>query len=309
MELERGGLELIERWRSSRGALWIDLERPRLSQEDQALLRALGCHPLAIKDAMRERHPPKLERFRDHHLLIFRGLRGSGEQLKLETVQLTIVIAERLLITIRSGPMMSAQALLDEPELASLIAQPRQLALALMHHCAGLYVDSLLSFEEELQALEDQLLKTGRDELLQGLMSYRARLRRLYRVFCYHFELTRELSEHWSEEGDGELKHHIRDLYDRCERLQSLSHQQYEICGDLIDGYLSLSSHELNQTMKMLTAVTLIFVPLSFLAGLYGMNFEHMPELHYRYAYWVLLTVMLSIAGLMSYAFRRRGWL
>ena len=53
MELERGGLELIERWRSSRGALWIDLERPRLSQEDQALLRALGCHPLAIKDAMR----------------------------------------------------------------------------------------------------------------------------------------------------------------------------------------------------------------------------------------------------------------
>lgn len=83
----------------------------------------------------------------------------------------------------------------------------------------------------------------------------------------------------------------------------------YEICGDLVDGYISLTSHRLNNTMKVLTIITAIFVPLSFLAGVYGMNFENMPELGMRYSYFILLGVMGSVAVGMLLLFRKLRWL
>ena len=83
----------------------------------------------------------------------------------------------------------------------------------------------------------------------------------------------------------------------------------YEICGDLVEGYISLSSHNLNNTMKILTIISAIFVPLTFLAGIYGMNFEYIPELGWRYAYFVLLAVMGSIAIALFILFRRIRWL
>ena len=83
----------------------------------------------------------------------------------------------------------------------------------------------------------------------------------------------------------------------------------YEICGDLVEGYISISSHELNTTMKILTIITAIFVPLSFLAGLYGMNFEHMPELQLQYGYFYALGAMATTALLLIYIFKRKRWL
>ena len=83
----------------------------------------------------------------------------------------------------------------------------------------------------------------------------------------------------------------------------------YEICGDLVEGYISISSHELNTTMKILTIITAIFVPLSFLAGLYGMNFDNMPELHLEHGYFFALAAMASTAALLVYVFKRKKWL
>ena len=83
----------------------------------------------------------------------------------------------------------------------------------------------------------------------------------------------------------------------------------YSICGDLIDGYISITSHQLNQTMRVLTVITAIFVPLGFLAGLYGMNFDHIPELHMKGGYFVLLAVMGTIAVGLLALFRKIRWL
>jgi magnesium transporter len=76
-----------------------------------------------------------------------------------------------------------------------------------------------------------------------------------------------------------------------------------------VEGYISISSHQLNNTMKILTIITAIFVPLSFLAGLYGMNFDNMPELHFHYGYFFILGIMASTAALLVYIFKRKGWL
>ena len=149
------------------------------------------------------------------------------------------------------------------------------------------------------------------DEILLELTTYKTRLRKLRRIFDYHQKMLSELLNHSIENNDQhhELTHRIQDLYERCERVHSLTSMYYEICGDLIEGYLSLSSHRLNLTMQVLTVITAIFVPLSFIAGLYGMNFEYMPELKHPNAYFIALGVMFSTAATLLFIFRRKHWI
>jgi magnesium transporter len=103
--------------------------------------------------------------------------------------------------------------------------------------------------------------------------------------------------------------HEINDVYEHQERAASLATLFYEVASDLIDGYISRASHRLNNIMKVLTIVTAIFVPLSFLAGLYGMNFEVMPELRAPHGYYILLGVMATLATALLWIFRRKRWL
>jgi magnesium transporter len=104
-------------------------------------------------------------------------------------------------------------------------------------------------------------------------------------------------------------EHEQLDVYEHLERIASLSSLLHDLAADLIDGYISVASHRLNQIMKVLTIVTAIFVPLGFLAGIYGMNFENMPELHSPWGYYGLLSVMGLIAGGLLLVFKRKRWL
>ena len=125
----------------------------------------------------------------------------------------------------------------------------------------------------------------------------------------YHEKMFSELRRSSSPILGAELRHDLTDVFENFERLHSLSTMLYETAGDLIDGYLSATSHRLNNTMRVLTVITAIFVPLSFLAGLYGMNFQNMPELQAKNGYFVLLGVMGSIAFALLGFFRWKRWL
>ena len=103
--------------------------------------------------------------------------------------------------------------------------------------------------------------------------------------------------------------HTVIDVHERIERLLSLSQMHYDICSDLINGYLSITSHQLNATMRVLTVITAIFIPLGFLAGLYGMNFENIPELKIINGYYYLLSFMGGIVASLIYVFKKKRWL
>ena len=192
------------------------------------------------------------------------------------------------------------------------LADPGRFALKVLHYASGRYLQSILEFEDKLGALETELLTGDAEEAMKEMVSYRSRLRMLRRIFNYHLRIAEGVmnasTEHLSADDD-HTHHEQRDLFDRCERLHSLCSMYYEICGDLLDSHISLSSHRLNNTMKVLTIITAIFVPLSFLAGVYGMNFEYMPELGFKYSYFILLGVMAMVATGMGILFRKLKWL
>ena len=128
------------------------------------------------------------------------------------------------------------------------------------------------------------------------------------RILAYHVEVYGRLSRHV---GDHHPDHadEFRDRVEVIERFNSLATLYQDVINDLIEGYISLNGHSLNQIMKVLTVVTVTFVPLSLLVGIYGMNFENMPELKAEHGYYILIAVMGAIAGGLLYLFRRMRWL
>ena len=141
------------------------------------------------------------------------------------------------------------------------------------------------------------------------LMGYKTDLRKFRRVLLYHVQVFTELMQAPPPQVRKERVHEIKDVYEHQERASSLATLYYEVASDLIDGYISLASHRLNNIMKVLTIVTTIFVPLGFLAGIYGMNFEYMPELKSPSGYFVLLGVMATLVVTLLLVFRKWRWL
>lgn len=313
-EVFEGGAELVERWRQTPGSrIWIDIaEEP--GTEERALLTAMGCDELAISDACRTRHPPKVEEFDYCTFILFRGINSLDESLLLDPQQLAIFVGDNYLITLHRGHSVSIEHFWNIAAAdTEVLEDSGRLTLRLLHYASGRYLEAILAFEGRLGDMEDELLSGYAEEAMKELVSYRSRLRVLRRIFSYHHRVAEQILNDEGQHLDSGEKdrnlHQRRDLYDRCERLYSLCNMYYEISGDLVEGYISLNSHRLNNTMKVLTIITAIFVPLSFLAGLYGMNFDNIPELHYRYGYFAVLGVMALIASSMLILFRKIRWL
>lgn len=307
-----GGKELLSEWQEDKDSvLWLDIDNEPANSERE-LLTQLGCHPLAITDVLRERHPPKVELFDNYIYMLYRGVLNVKENLDLTHLQISLFVGERIVITCHREESAAIKHFFTQRGERFLLRSPIVLALRIFHHSCGIYLESLFAFEQKLEELEDVFQSDGNDKLMQEIILYRSRITKLKRLFNYHKNIGAELKSYIEDETplikSSEL-HITIDVYERLERLQSLSQMHYDICGDLVNGYLSITSHQLNATMRILTVITAIFIPLGFLAGLYGMNFDDIPELHVKNGYYYLLAVMATLASTLIVLFKKIKWL
>lgn len=308
--IEHGGVELVDAWRDSdEKIIWIDIESIS-NNDDEELLRRFGIHPLAIQDALRPRHPPKIERFKDFLFILFRGLDADTNGIDFGVIQLSFFVGERFLISRHIGSSISANWLFKQLEFEpQLMAEgPGSLAVRLSNRLARRYVEILLGLEPRLDEIEDEMFGQPDDSLLSELTRYKSRLRNINRIAKYHEQIAARLRSENDPLLSESLEHEIVDLYEQVERTQSLANLHYQIASDLTDGYLGMSSHRLNRVMQILTIITVIFVPLTFLAGVYGMNFENMPELSTRSGYFIVIAIMFVIAVTQLIYFRKKRW-
>jgi len=307
-----GAGELLDAWRGDdTSIIWVDLEGRESDNDPKFLMEYFDLHPLAVQDALRDRHPPKIERFDDFTFILLKGLHSEATGIDFRTIQLALFVGERFLVTRHSGPSPSIDQLWNEVhgDVSILAKGPDGLALRISRIMVERYLKLLLGLEPRLDALETEMVESPRDEILAELIGYKTNLKKFRRVFHYHVQLFYELK---SQEFSGmrpDLAHTIVDVFEQQERAKSLAELYYEMASDLIDGYISVASHRLNNIVKVLTIVTTIFVPLSFLAGIYGMNFEYIPELKSPAGYFILIGVMTSIAVTLLLIFRKMKWL
>lgn len=306
-----GGEELLLVWRQSeRSIIWFDIHNQD-EAHDTTLLKEFGIHPLAIQDALRPRHPPKIERFNEFLFVLLRGLDADTKGINTGSIQLACFVGPRFLITRHAKPSVSVNWLFTQLQNDPSLIQngPGSLVIGLSNKLARRYVEILLELEPRLDEIEEEMFRAPSDRLLAELTGYKSRLRKLTRTANYHRDLVTTLRNQTDPLIDKSLSHDIVDLYEQIERTQTLANMYYQICNDLTDGYLGMSSHRLNRVMQLLTIITVIFVPLTFMAGIYGMNFEYMPELSTKRGYFVLIGIMLLVAIIQVIYFRRKRWL
>lgn len=288
--------------------VWINLTDAS-SDEQQSVLQRFAITPTIVEDFSRQRHPPKLEAQTDFTLLILRGYADADFSEHTQSAQVNLLYSKQVLISIvrchnaalltQLSPQMTAG---QSPSIAEWV---KQLILAV----SASYLEKLIKFEDEQSELEDAMLHRGNDEQMALIMRYRSVLRKINRNLAYQKDI---FSDALYEEQNPLLKQfnssEIRDFYEKFERLHSMTDLYYDQLSDLVEGYLSTTSHQINERMKVLTIVSTIFIPLTFIAGIYGMNFVYMPELQMPNAYFLVLIAMAlgGVGGLIW--FKIRGW-
>lgn len=307
----QGGKELLETWQAEPSAwIWIDIQDEPVDAELSLLVGRLGLDEHAVRESQRPRHPPGFAAYPDYVYLLTKPLTSESEDLEFATLQLAVFAGDRLLVTRHSAHSRYLDRLHGQIlETGCTDQSPRVIMAAIMRRICERYGNILLNLEHRLDEIEDTLFDARTDRLMQELVSYNTALRKMRRILAYHTNAFRALrdsfdpvkSTHWYDEFD--------DIHAVMERFHSLAELYQSVIADLIDGYISLNAHHLNQIMKVLTIVTVIFVPLTLLVGIYGMNFENIPELKSRNGYFVLLAVMGSIVLGLLYLFRRMRWL
>lgn len=307
-----GGEELIKLPMDNNSSIWVDIEDEPVEIED-VIFNLFACHALAIKDARRLRHPPKTEYFEDQSFVLMRELSSDNTDLAFTSEQIAFFIGSNFLITRHDNNSKAISQWHEHTKLEKTINQGTIVLFASIANDMGLhYIDLLLNFEPTLSDYEEKLINSPDDEILRNLINHKTSLRKLKRLHNYHDRVCTQLLAHLKEgagENHKESIHSVIDVSEKFERLNSLSSLYYDVAGDLIDGHISLTSHKLNETMKILTVVTSIFVPLGFLAGVYGMNFDNMPELHNPYGYFILIGVMGLVAACLLGYFKKNKWL
>jgi magnesium transporter len=291
--------------------IWADFDNEALPHEKGLFLETFGLHPLVIADAQRERHPPKLEVFDKYCFLLLLGLDATTTDIDFHTIQIAFFVSDRFLVTRRKAESVSIDTAWTEAENGTIDVSrgPAHVAYRIVRRVTDRYTNLIEGLERRLDAMEDEMFENPCDALLEELIGYGRNLKRLRLIFNYHQDLFARLSRKGHPFIGKQERHEFIDAFEHTERLANLTNLYKELTDDLMNGYISVTSHRLNQIMKVLTVVTVIFMPLTVLAGIYGMNFEDMPELKFEHAYFFTLGLMgLIVIGLLL-LFRKIRWL
>lgn len=295
--------------------VWLDVA----GVGDGALLEALGSrfdlHPLALEDAVNLQQRPKYETYDHHDFLVMRMLRlqESG----FESEQVSLFLSDAVVITIQATSVDCFDPVRRRLGLANARLRSRPLdylAYCLVDAVVDMAFPALEDVGDRLGDVEEEVLAGRAKNVLEQIYLLRRELVSLRRIF---WPLREALSAvHREDDGffSEDTKLYLRDTRDHAHQVLELIDTYRELSGSLLDLRLSLLGRKANEVMKVLTLVATIFMPLSFLVGLYGMNFDtsspwNMPELSWRYGYLALLTLLVLVAGGLIGFFARKGWL
>ncbi|MEL6924989.1 MAG: magnesium/cobalt transporter CorA [Bacteroidota bacterium] len=290
---------------------WYDLR----GLHDTELLKVIGkqftIHPLVMEDVADIYQRPKFEEYENGIFVIIRALYFDKTKVEIKTEQVAIFFNRGLLLSFQETDSDLFEEVRHRLQTGRGRIRKRgadYLCYALLDNIVDHYYVVFEEVEEVIENLEEQLLDQPDSSMKQRIHQLKKELLTARKSISPLREAVSRFSKSENELIQDNTTVFTRDLYDHTIQIMDMVESYRDMLNGLQDLYLSEISFRMNQVMQVLTIITTIFVPLSFLAGLYGMNFEHIPELHYRYGYFVLLSVMLLIAiGLLLF-FRRKGW-
>jgi magnesium transporter len=308
-------IESIREYLSKWPVVWINVE----GLGDAEVIRQLGSvfdlHRLALEDVVNVHQRAKVDAYKNYYFIV---ARMAELQDRLETQQLSIFLGANFVLTFQEAESDRFDLLRSRiHDKGGRIRKsgPDYLAYALVDSCIDNYYPVLEKYGEEIELLEDQVVICPSSQIVTEIHEIKRDLLLLRRAVWPLREAISSLLREPSPLITDETRVYIRDCYDHTIQVIDLLENYRDIAGDLMEVYLSSVSNRLNEIMKFLTIFTTIFSSLTFIAGVYGMNFNtgkspwNMPELNWRYGYFFALGLMAALAVVMLIYFRKRGWM
>ena len=310
-EVALGGPDDVARHLGADQLLWLDVIGLHDVEAVGALGEVLGLHPLVMADVVNTHHRPKAEIHEGYVFAVVKMVRWLGADEGLDTEQVSLVLGRNWVATFQERPgdvFDAVRARLREGKGRLRTSGPDYLFYALLDLIVDHYFLAVEGLSEQTEVLEDEVLEAPTRDTLAKIHGLRQEALALRRAAWPLRELVQVVLREESEMVNGATQPYLRDLYDHVVQVIDIVETQREILAGYADLYLSSLSNRMNDVMRVLTVIATIFIPLTFVVGIYGMNFEHMPELRWRWGYLAVWGVMGALAGGMVLFFRRKRW-
>jgi len=294
---------------------WININGLNNLKEIEQLGIQYNIHPLTLEDIVNTLHRPKIDEFANYLFVICKMLYFSHkeEEDALKYEQVSMVVGQNYVLTFQEADGDVFNDLRDRMSNEKGRIRnngPDYLMYAILDAIVDHYFTVIEAFSDKIEELEVRIFQSDSDNnetpgQIQVLKQEILKIRRS--IFPFR-EVVNRLEKLDCEIIDPKTHSYFRDLYDHIVQVSESVDLCREMVWNLMDMHMSIISNKMNEVMKVLTIMATIFIPLTFLAGIYGMNFDNIPELHFRYSYYVLWGVMVIIFILMLLYFRRKKW-
>lgn len=296
--------------------VWVDFQAENQQQAVEAkniLLDVFKFHYLTIEDCLETRNQPKVEAFSSYLYFIVHGVKNETNSSNFVTKELDGYLGDNFVVTFHTEVFRSIETV--KRQLRSSPFACRRGAAYLLHQIldqmVDLYMPVVDDFDESINELEDRVFQVTRNDtkILEEIMDLRRAVARLKRISARQLDVLYRISHGEFPQIPEQILPFYRDVYDHLLRISDLSESYKDLVGGLFDIHFSVTANKTNDVMKVLAIISTIMLPLSVIAGIYGMNFENMPELQTRYGYFITLGVMLLVTVSFLFYFWHRGWI
>ena len=284
---------------------WIDFQQPT-NEEIEFLRRPLNFHPLAIEDCIHHLQRPKLDYYEGYTFFVTQAL----NQRTITREEINIFLGENQIITYHHEPSAEIDEVWNRFDQATSIDKwdPSHVLYFILDKMVDNYFPLVYQIEDLLNEIDENSKRRTMEVLLEDLFEIRHHLLSLRHTITPMRDLIYRILNSERITYINGKKEYFSDIHDHLLKLTEMVEANRELTTDIRDSYISLNSHQTNHVMKVLTVITTIFMPLSFIAGLYGMNFRYMPGLSSKYGFISTLILMILVAMGMSLWFKKKGW-
>ena len=284
---------------------WADFNLPT-DEEIELLREPLHFHPLAIEDCIHNLQRPKLDYYEDYTFFVTQAL----NQAKITREEIDFFLSKNYIISFHHQFSPEIEEVWKRFTMSTNIEKwdPSHVLYLVLDKMVDNYFPLVYQIEDRLNEIDENSKGRTMEELLEDLFDTRHHLLSLRHTITPMRDLIYRVLNSQRMSSIQGRREYYSDIHDHLLKLSEMIEANRELTTDIRDSYISLNSHQTNHVMKVLTVITTIFMPLTFIAGLYGMNFHYMPELTWKYGYFSILILMVIVAMGMSLWFKKKGW-
>ncbi len=302
-----------------KGLLWVDFQGEPPQACAPILLNTFGFHPLSVDDALQETHIPKVDDWGKYLYIVLHAVQfdySDEEHEHVDTNEVDIFLGSHYVVTHHDQPIASVDRVWQSyhRDQRHMIKGSDFLAYRLADEMVADYMSPVEEIEDAIDKIEDQVFETATPRMLEHIFALKRVLLRLRRIVMPQREVLNRLARGDFEVVDTEGRAFFRDIYDHLVRLNDTNETMRDLLGGVLDTYLSVINNRMNEIMKALTIITTLFMPISFLASFFGMNFFQPVAMSLKAwtttpSFLFALALMILSPAMMLMWAKRRGWL